>query len=44
MIGQVAIQRKLLVLFYSFWKNNTVYIVGYNKVAPIETIEAKLDS
>lgn len=44
MVGQVAIQRKLLVLIYSLWKSNSVYIVGYNKVAPIETIEATLDS
>ncbi len=33
MIGQVAIQRKLLILIYTLWKNNTEYITGYKKVA-----------
>lgn len=34
MIGQVAIQRKLLILTYTLWKNNTEFITGYKKVAP----------
>jgi transposase len=33
MIGQVAIQRKLLILIYTLWKNNTEFITGYKKVA-----------
>ena len=36
MIGQVAIQRKLLILIYTLWKNNTEFITGYKKVAPEE--------
>lgn len=31
MVGQVAIQRKLLLLIYTLWKNNTTYVEGYNK-------------
>lgn len=44
MVGQVAIQRKLLVLLYTLWKNNTSFIEGYNKVAPTMNAEATLDS
>lgn len=44
MIGQVAIQRKLLVLLYTLWKNNTPFIEGYNEVAPTILAEATLDS
>lgn len=29
MVGQVAVQRKLLVLIYTLWKNDTEYIPGY---------------
>lgn len=43
MVGQVAIQRKLLVLIYTLWKNDSVFIDGYNKVAP-EVSEATQDS
>lgn len=43
MIGQVAIQRKLLVLIYTLWKNNTIFIPDY-KVAPTINAEATLDS
>jgi transposase len=43
MIGQVAIQRKLLVLIYTLWKNNTAFIPNY-KVAPTMNAEATLDS
>lgn len=43
MIGQVAIQRKLLVLIYTLWKTNTVFIPDY-KVAPTKNAEATLDS
>lgn len=32
MVGQVAIQRKLLVLIYTLWKNNTQYQEGYKKM------------
>ena len=31
MIGIVAIQRKLLGLIYTLWKNDTVYIENYEK-------------
>ncbi|MEL7221306.1 MAG: IS110 family transposase [Bacteroidota bacterium] len=31
MIGQVAIQRKLLVLLYTLWKNDSTFIEGYQK-------------
>ncbi|UMY65615.1 MULTISPECIES: IS110 family transposase [unclassified Flavobacterium] len=34
MIGQVAIQRKLLLLMYTLWKNDTVFIEGYKKDSP----------
>lgn len=44
MVGQVAIQRKLLVLIYTLWKNNSIYIPNYNKIAPMVNIEATLDS
>lgn len=43
MIGQVAIQRKLLILIYTLWKNNTEFITGYKKIAPDES-RAKQDS
>lgn len=33
MIGQVAIQRKLLILIFTLWKNNTEFITGYKRVA-----------
>jgi transposase len=44
MIGQVAVQRKLLVLMYSLYKNGSRYQIGYNKVAPAEMAEATQDS
>ena len=45
MIGQVAIQRKLLSLIYTLWKNDTVYIEDYQKKeASIGKIKATLDS
>lgn len=31
MIGQVAIQRKLLILIYTLWKNDCCFIEGYKK-------------
>jgi transposase len=43
MIGQVAIQRKLLILIYTLWKNNTEFIEGYKKVA-LERSKATQDS
>jgi transposase len=42
MIGQVAIQRKLLILIYTLWKNNDIYRPE-NKVAPAKA-EATQDS
>lgn len=45
MIGQVAIQRKLLTLIYTLWKNNSCYIENYqNKVAQATKAQATLDS
>jgi transposase len=44
MVGQVAVQRKLLVLMYSLYKNGTRYQEGYTKVAPTRKVEATLDS
>lgn len=44
MIAQVAVQRKLLVLMYSLYKNGTRYQPGYTKVAPTQKDEATLDS
>lgn len=43
MIGQVAIQRKLLALIYTLWKKDTVFDPNYKKVAPAIT-EATQDS
>lgn len=36
MIGQVAIQRKILVLMYSLWKSNEPFIEDHHKVASIQ--------
>ena len=45
MIGQVAIQRKLLALIYTLWKNDAQYMEGYKKqVASAIKTEATLDS
>lgn len=44
MVGQVAVQRKLLVLMFSLYKNGTRYQQGYTKVAPTQKDEATLDS
>ena len=45
MIGQVAIQRKLLTLIYTLWKNNSCYIENYkNKVAQGLNPQATQDS
>ena len=45
MVGQVAIQRKLLALIYTLWKNDSEYVEGYKKeVAPVIKTEATLDS
>lgn len=44
MVGQVAIQRKLLLLAYTLWKNNTVFIEGYIKSNPDQTIGTTQDS
>ena len=43
MIGQVAIQRKLLSLIFTLWKNNTEFIENYKKVVPTNA-ETTLDS
>lgn len=44
MIGQVAIQRKLLTLMYTLWKNNVPFDPEYNKVASPIKAEATLDA
>ena len=45
MIGQVAIQRKLLKLIFTLWKNDSTYIEDYqNKVAQAQKAQATLDS
>ena len=45
MIGQVAIQRKLLLLIYTLWKKNEIYDAEYNnkKIAPPKISEATQD-
>lgn len=42
MIGQVAIQRKLLILIYTIWNNETIYETDYKKVVPLKS-ETTLD-
>lgn len=37
MIGQVAVQRKLLVLIFTLWKNDTIFDPDYKKVVPVMT-------
>lgn len=37
MIGQVAIQRKLLGLIFTLWKNDTVFDQEYKKVVSDKT-------
>lgn len=44
MIGQVAIQRKLLILMYTLWKNDTVFIENYKVGSPEPKTEATQDS
>jgi len=44
MIGQVAIQRKLLILIYTLWKNNTEFIEAYKESSPNPKAETTLDS
>lgn len=44
MIGHVAIQRKLLVLIYTLWKNNTEFIENYKGSSPDSKIETTQDS
>jgi transposase len=40
MIGQVAIQRKLLILMYTLWKNDEVYDSDYHK----KTVASQINS
>ncbi|RZK36275.1 IS110 family transposase [Pedobacter sp. Leaf250] len=44
MIGQVAIQRKLLVLIYTLWKNNTEFIENHKSSSLDPKIETTQDS
>lgn len=44
MIGQVAVQRKLLILIYTLWKNDAEFIENYKGSSPDPKIETTLDS
>jgi len=44
MIGQVAVQRKLLTLMYAMHKNQTPFDLDYKKIAPIKSSEAIQDN
>lgn len=44
MVGQVAIQRKLLVLIYAIWKNDSEFIENYKVGSPDQKTEATQDS
>lgn len=44
MIGQVAIQRKLLILMYTIWKNDTIFIENYKVCSPDQKTGATQDS
>lgn len=44
MIAQVAIQRKLLVLIYTLWKNDTAFIPAYKAGSPNLLAETTQDS
>lgn len=44
MIGQVAIQRKLLILIYSLWSKNEIYNSNYKKVTSSKMLEVTQDS
>lgn len=44
MVGQVAIQRKLLVLIYTLWKNNTEFMEGYKQKVARHKVQATQDS
>jgi len=44
MIGQVAIQRKLLILIYTLWKNDDVFIENYKVSSPGPKTGATQDS
>lgn len=43
MIGQVAVQRKLLALAYTLWKNEMYFNPEHKKAAPTTTAEAAQD-
>ncbi len=44
MVGQVAIQRKLLIIMHTIWKNDTVFIENYKVNSPDRKIEITLYS
>ena len=44
MVGQVAIQRKLLLLTYTLWKNDTTFVEHYKKSSSEKTSEATQDN
>lgn len=44
MIGQVAIQRKLLVLIYTLWKTGQPFNENHNESSPIQLNEATQDN
>lgn len=43
MVGQVAIQRKLLVLIYTLWKNDAEFIEGYEQKVARNKVQATQD-
>ena len=44
MIGIVAIQRKLLVLIYTLWKKDEIFIDNYKEIVALEHAEATQDN
>lgn len=44
MVGQVAVQRKLLLLIYSLWKNDTTFDPEYKKSSSYQLTEATQDN
>lgn len=44
MIGQMAIQRMLLILMYTIWKNDNVFVENYKVSSPDQKSEATQDN
>ncbi|MBD99111.1 MAG: hypothetical protein CMO34_04640 [Verrucomicrobia bacterium] len=43
MVGQIAIQRKLLILLYTLWKKDEMFIENYQKNSSTDACEATRD-